>query len=246
MKKDFVDLPDDYWQDLVVRMAHHSTAIEGNTLTQGETKSILIDRIIPRTMDEREYYEVFNYKDYIAWLRENIKTKIDLQTIKKTHGLLLDYIRDDAGEFKKTENIVLGASFLPSKPYQVIEHLQNWTDNLTYRLSQASTDDEKIRAIMESHLHFEQIHPFVDGNGRTGRALMVHSCLQEGIAPIVIEKEQRKEYITALNNEDFDNLFRLGKELNAKEDERFHIILGMQKQNEFGINFNRPQEGLER
>ena len=48
----------------MVRMAHHSTAIEGNTLTQGETKSILIDGYVPRSMDMRELYEVLNYKKY--------------------------------------------------------------------------------------------------------------------------------------------------------------------------------------
>lgn len=228
MNKNIFELPNEYWQDLVVRLAHHSTAIEGNTLTQGETKSILIDQIIPRAMSEREYYEVFNYKRYIQWLRENIDAPIDLATIKTTQGLLLNYIRDDAGEFKKTENMIIGASFIPTKPYLVIEHLQNWTQDLVYRITHAKNEDHKIQAIMESHLNFERIHPFADGNGRTGRALIVHSCLQEGIAPIVVEKEQRIEYIAALNNEDNERLFSLGKELNTKEKERMRLIQNME------------------
>ena len=50
-----------YLDDMLVRMAHHSTAIEGNTLTQYETKSILLDGVIPKVMNEREFYEVKNY-----------------------------------------------------------------------------------------------------------------------------------------------------------------------------------------
>ena len=53
-----------YLDDLMVRMAHHSTAIEGNSLTQGETKSVLIDGYVPRAIDLRELNEVLNYKAF--------------------------------------------------------------------------------------------------------------------------------------------------------------------------------------
>ena len=63
MKLNIIDvysLPQDYFDDLMVRMAHHSTAIEGNTLTQGETKSVLIDGYVPRAINLRELNEVLN------------------------------------------------------------------------------------------------------------------------------------------------------------------------------------------
>ena len=63
---------DDYFDDLMVRMAHHSTAIEGNSLSQGDTKSLLIDNYIPRAMDMREMYEVLNYKRLIPFLRNSL------------------------------------------------------------------------------------------------------------------------------------------------------------------------------
>lgn len=53
-----------YLDDLMVRMAYHSTAIEGNSLTQGETKSVLIDGYVPRAIDLRELNEVLNYKAF--------------------------------------------------------------------------------------------------------------------------------------------------------------------------------------
>lgn len=214
----------EYIDDMVVRMAHHSTAIEGNTLTQGETKSILLENFIPRQMNAREFFEVSNYRKYINYLIDTYKEPITLETIKKTQSILLENLRDDAGKFKTTKNIVLGADFTPVEPYQVPEALKNWTDTLSYRLEIATSDDDKIRAIMESHLQFELIHPFPDGNGRTGRALMIHSCLQSGIAPIIIEKSDKDRYIAALNTQNREELYQLGKELASKEMERYTII----------------------
>lgn len=232
-------IPTQYFQDLVIRMAHHSTAIEGNTLTLGETKSILIDQIIPRKMKEREYYEVYNYKKYIEWLKENYKKNITLETIKETHKILLNNIRDDAGKFKKIRNIILGSNINTSEPYQVIEHLQNWINNIYYRIEKTEKKEEKIRAIMESHMLFEQIHPFPDGNGRVGRALIVHICMENEIEPIIIEKEQRSEYIQALNDKNTEKLFKIGKELNEKERERIEIIQEMEQYEENNKYFTK-------
>ncbi len=61
----------EYMLDLMGRMAHHSTAIEGNSLTQGETKSVLIDQFIPRPMDLRELNEVLNYRKLLPYLEEH-------------------------------------------------------------------------------------------------------------------------------------------------------------------------------
>lgn len=227
MKKEYLD-------DLVVRMAHHSTAIEGNTLTQGETKSILIDDVIPRQMGNREFYEVFNYRNFIKYLDKNYKEKMTIEGIKEIHKILLENIRDDNGKFKKIKNIVLGASFTPTPPYMVIESLGNWIENLDFALKNAHSKEEKIGAIMESHLRFEHIHPFSDGNGRVGRALIVLYCLKENIPPIVIEKEQREQYIAALNNEDKKELRNLGIELSEKERIRQKLIKGMIRERQRG------------
>ena len=68
---DIAALSLDYWDDLMVRMAHHSTAIEGNTLSQGDTKSLLLDGYIPRAMELREMHEVLNYKSFMDFLQQN-------------------------------------------------------------------------------------------------------------------------------------------------------------------------------
>ena len=70
---------------------------------------------------------------------------------------------------------------------------------------------------MDQHLRFERIHPFSDGNGRTGRALIVHSCLQQGIAPIIINKSDRQLYMNLLSDLDIKGLTRMGIQLSKEE-----------------------------
>ena len=213
-----------YLDDMLVRMAHHSTAIEGNTLTQYETKSILLDGIIPKVMNEREFYEVKNYKKYMGFLKDNYPKKITIQLIKDTHRYLLQDIREDAGAFKTIHNIIIGADFTPTEPYLVQSELKNWCDTLEYRLNLSNTVEEKIEVIMEQHLRFERIHPFSDGNGRTGRALIVHSCLQQGIAPIIINKSDRQLYMNLLSELDIKGLTDMGIQLSKEENTRMEII----------------------
>lgn len=207
-----------YMADLMVRMAHHSTAIEGNTLTLGDSRSILINGIVPAKAKRlREIFEVANYKNLMPFLRKHYKEAITYPLIQDVHQILLQNIDPRAGKFKISENMILGASFLPVHPSQVVPSLIQWCDNLEYRLKQTDEKNEKVEIIMDAHIKFEKIHPFSDGNGRTGRALIVFSCAKEGLTPIVIEKEQRDEYITLLNNEDVKGLSEMARTLQKKE-----------------------------
>ena len=217
-------MTDEYLQDLMVRMAHHSTAIEGNSLTQGETKSVLIDEYIPRPMDLRELNEVLNYKVLLPYLLEHQKEEITLSGIKDINEIIMTNIDSRGGQFKVIANAIIGADFTPTPPYMVPEELKKWVDDLSWRLENSADEDGKIFSIMDQHLRFEHIHPFADGNGRTGRALIIWSCLHESLTPIIIEKEQRKAYINALNRSDAKGLFSLAKEIQEKEKERMALF----------------------
>ena len=213
-----------YVDDMLVRTALHSTSIEGNTLTQYEAMCILLECFIPRAMHEREFYEVKNYKKYMGFLTDTYPKEITVQIIKDTHNCLLQDIREDAGAFKTVHNIIVGTDFMPTEPYLVPLELENWCHTLEYRLSLSNTVEEKIEVIMEQHLRFERIHPFSDGNGRTGRALIVHSCLQQGIAPIIINKSDRQLYMNLLSALDIKGLTKLGIRLSNEEHTRMKII----------------------
>ena len=212
-------LPFEYMEDILVRMAHHSTAIEGNTLTQAETISILIHNFIPRDMSEREYYEVKNYrKAFNTLLEADRKTTTEL--IKKYNKYIMENLHDLNGKFKTTQNLILGAEFEPTKPYLVPFEIEDWCNNLSYRLENAKTNEEKVEIIMDQHIKFEKTHPFNDGNGRTGRLLIIHSCLKEGLEPIIIPKEEKGKYINLLASENLKELTKWALQLQEKERDR--------------------------
>ena len=212
-------LPFEYMEDILVRMAHHSTAIEGNTLTQAETISILIHNFIPRDMSEREYYEVKNYRKAFNTLLEADR-KITTELIKKYNKYIMENLHDLNGKFKTTQNLILGAEFEPTKPYLVPFEIEDWCNNLSYRLENAKTNEEKVEIIMNQHIKFEKIHPFNDGNGRTGRLLIIHSCLKEGLEPIIIPKEEKGKYINLLACENLKELTKWALLLQEKERDR--------------------------
>ena len=212
-------LPFEYMEDMLVRMAHHSTAIEGNTLTQAETISILIHNFIPRDMSEREYYEVKNYRKAFNTLLEADR-KITTELIKKYNKYIMENLHDLNEKFKTTQNLILGAEFEPTKPYLVPFEIEDWCNNLSYRLENAKTNEEKVEIIMEQHIKFEKIHPFNDGNGRTGRLLIIHSCLKEDLEPIIIPKEEKGKYINLLASENLKELTKWALQLQEKERDR--------------------------
>ena len=216
MKRKF---PFEYMEDMLVRMAHHSTAIEGNTLTQAETISILIHNFIPRDMSEREYYEVKNYRKAFNTLLEADR-KITTELIKKYNKYIMENLHDLNEKFKTTQNLILGAEFEPTKPYLVPFEIEDWCNNLSYRLENAKTNEEKVEIIMDQHIKFEKIHPFNDGNGRTGRLLIIHSCLKEDLEPIIIPKEEKGKYINLLASENLKELTKWALQLQEKERDR--------------------------
>ena len=212
-------LPFEYMEDILVRIAHHSTAIEGNTLTQAETISILIHNFIPRDMSEREYYEVKNYRKAFNTLLEADR-KITTELIKKYNKDIMENLHDLNGKFKTTQNLILGAEFEPTKPYLVPFEIEDCCNNLSYRLDNAKTNEEKVEIIMDQHIKFEKIHPFNNGNGRTGRLLIIHSCLKEGLEPIIIPKEEKGKYINLLACENLKELTKWALLLQEKERDR--------------------------
>ena len=212
-------LPFEYMEDILVRIAHHSTAIEGNTLTQAETISILIHNFIPRDMSEREYYEVKNYRKAFNTLLEADR-KITTELIKKYNKDIMENLHDLNGKFKTTQNLILGVEFEPTKPYLVPFEIEDCCNNLSYRLDNAKTNEEKVEIIMNQHIKFEKIHPFNDGNGRTGRLLIIHSCLKEDLEPIIIPKEEKGKYINLLASENLKELTKWALQLQEKERDR--------------------------
>lgn len=212
----------EYFLDLSVRMTHHSNAIEGNTLTLNETSTIILDSTIPGNKSVREVFEVLNHKkaiDSIISELENEK-KLDIYMIKKINKEILDRLNDNAGNFKNSSNAIIGADFETSTPSQAPALTKNWIENLNYRLELCKNNNEKLLEILHSHIEFERIHPFSDGNGRTGRLIMLYLCFQENISPFVIEKNDRALYMNYLREQNADIILDKVKELQEFEKKR--------------------------
>lgn len=186
----------DYLDDILVRLAHHSAGIEGNTISLPATVSIIVNGTLPMSgkATVREFYEIENHKhafDNILTHLINEET-LTIDIIKEIHADLTDRLQYNRGQFKKNENMILGAEFQTASPSETPYLMTQLIDNLTYRLEVAESDDDKLLAILDTHIQFERIHPFSDGNGRTGRMVLNYSLLQQGFPPLIIEKEQKR------------------------------------------------------
>lgn len=215
-------LTKEYLDDLLVRLAHHSSAIEGNTITLNQTVSIILNDTIPGSINKREFYEVENHKQAFEYIQHNLLNgeKLSLGVIKEIHKLLLDHLDFNRGNFKNISNAIVGAEFDTASPEQTPNLMYQWLNNYEYLIENAKTEEEKIRVILEKHIEFERIHPFNDGNGRTGRMIMLYSLLENNLPPIIISKELKPRYILGLAEQDTNLLYDLVQPLIEKEKDR--------------------------
>jgi len=201
-------LPAPYVEDILVRLAHNSAAIEGNTLSLADTITLLIDRVTPAAgISLREVYEVENHRGAIARVLEAISKDEPLtpQLVRKLHFELMDHLAFDRGEFKTSSNTVVGASWEPAPPSRVPSLMMHWADQTQWQT--ANLDGEALlEAIAASHIAFERIHPFSDGNGRTGRALIAFQTISRFGFPAIISVADKSEYIRLLDSQDVPGL----------------------------------------
>jgi len=216
-------LPPDYAEDVLVRLAHNSAAIEGNTLSLSDTITLLVDRITPGAgISLREIYEVENHRGALAHILEAVASgePISNRLVRDIHNSLMDHLAFDRGEFKTSSNTVVGASWEPAPPSRVPSLMMQWADQTQWQT--ANLDDSALlEAIAASHIAFERIHPFSDGNGRTGRALIAFQTINRFGFPAIISVADKSEYIRLLDSQDTPGLALLLATSLASEADRY-------------------------
>ena len=227
-------IPQDYLDDMLVRLAHHSAGIEGNTISLPATVSIILNGTLPISSGAtvREFYEIENHKQAFSNMLVHLENNdtLSVSIIKEIHADLTDRLQYDNGQFKKNENLIIGAEFQTASPSETPFLVQQLVDNLDYRLENATTEEEKLESVLDTHIQFERIHPFSDGNGRTGRMLMNYSLLQEGFPPLIIEKETKATYVELLAKQDVSGFLSFAKEILAKEQRRMQYFQNMDQE----------------
>ena len=215
-------LPREYIDDLLVRIAYHSSAIEGNTISLADTVTILLHETIPGKVSKREFYEIENHKQALEYVIDQLENNesLSLNIVRRIHTQLMDHLNFDRGMWKTHDNAIVGADFNTASAHDVPYLMKQWIDNLNYRLYQSKTDEEKIKHILEMHIDFERIHPFSDGNGRTGRLLIIYSLLEHDISPIIIPVDLKPDYIRLLANKDSEGLYNLLYPIALEESKR--------------------------
>ncbi len=184
-----------YEKDFELTFTHHSTAIEGNTLTLLETKAVLEDGIAIGGKELREIYEVVNHKKAYQYVKECIAEarKLEEAIVKDIHALLTENIFI-GGVYRREEVRISGAGFTPPAGNEMYAQIKNFYVDLTMKEKEL----HPIELAAWTHAEFVRIHPFADGNGRTSRLLMNYQLLLHGYLPISVAKENRVDYYNAL------------------------------------------------
>lgn len=181
-------------EEFVVEYTYNSNAIEGNTLTLRETDMVLRGLTIDQK-PLKDHMEVVGHKEAFDFVRDLVKNQVPLSEsiMKQIHYLVLADKKDDRGVYRRIPVRIMGARHEPVQPYliqpkmeQLLESYRNSTEHIIPRLARF-------------HIEFEGIHPFIDGNGRTGRLLVNLELMKEGYPPIDIKFADRIAYYNAFD-----------------------------------------------
>jgi len=190
-------------------IVHHSSHIEGSTLTMTDTELLLSEGITPKgkplqhSLMERDHFAALLHTLAIA-KQERPLTVADIREInalvnKSTGGIIhtaLGSVDVSKGEFRKS-NVVAGDTYFVN--YDKVERLTaKLVEEINKRLRTAQTLQEKLDLAFSAHFDFVSIHPFIDGNGRTTRLLMNYIQARFGLPLAIVFSEDRKDYIDAL------------------------------------------------
>lgn len=214
---------DAIWRGIWLEEAHHSTAIEGNTLVLKQVEQLLEEGRAVGNKELREYLEVRGYADAASWVYGQALDPgawssgelVSLTELRHIHRLALTPSWEIAphpsaghserpGSFREHDIRPFPGGMRPPPWPEVSAMVSDWIGEV----QALSREGEGIEpeALAKAHAHFEQIHPFLDGNGRTGRLVLNLLLVRLGYPPAIIFKGDRRRYLAALQSADRGDL----------------------------------------
>lgn len=189
--------------EFMVDFTYNSNAIEGNTLTLRETAMVLEGMTIDRK-PLKDHLEAVGHRDAFLYIQDiaRNKTKLRDTEIKAIHSLVLMNRPEDKGVYRRIPVTIVGACTKPVQPYLIEPKL---TELLRVNEERKKTM-HPIERVARFHLEFEGIHPFIDGNGRTGRLILNLELIRGGYPAVNVKFSGRKRYYDA-----FDAFYRAGR-----------------------------------
>jgi Fic family protein len=182
--------------EFLINFTYNSNAIEGNTLTLKETAMVLEGMTIDQK-PLKDHLEAVGHRDAFLYIQDRINEDININesVIKNIHSLVLMNRPNDKGIYRRIPVSIAGAYKEPVQPY-LIEPMMN---ELTRDNEEWKKNKHLIERVAIFHLEFEGIHPFIDGNGRTGRLILNLDLMKNGYPPINIKFTDRKKYYDAFD-----------------------------------------------
>lgn len=221
------------WSDIWHLEAHHSTALEGNTLVLREVEVLLERGKAVGAKPLKEYMEVKGYGDAAQWVYAQALEPggwddgglISTQELRHIHKVAMDPVwqvaphpdatdREGPGNYREHDIHLFGAGMTPPAWPLVDAQVRGWVDQVNNDKAGLTSTDQATpmpERLAEIHNHFERIHPFIDGNGRTGRLVLNLLLVRLGYPPIVVLKQQRSTYLTSLQKADAGDYGPLGE-----------------------------------
>lgn len=189
-------------EEFTVDFTYNSNAIEGNTLTLKETAMVLEGMTIDQK-PLKDHLEAVGHRDAFLYVQDIAEKEIPLSesVVKNIHSLVLMNRPEDKGVYRRVPVRIMGAYTEPVQPY-LIEPRMN---ELLVKNEERKKTMGAIERVARFHLEFEGIHPFIDGNGRTGRLILNLELIRNGYPPINVKFADRKRYYEA-----FDAYYRDG------------------------------------
>lgn len=212
-----------YEEEFEINYVQGTTAIEGNTLTLGDTRDLLYGGLLPVKKNLREINEVQNFRRVIDY-RNRYPGRISLRYIKDLHALIMNNIDyESAGTFRRTDLIgISGCDQALTPSFEIEEELEKIT-NSYYNNMQAGAHPFEEAVLF--HYYFEMIHPFTDGNGRVGRELFNYLLMRSKppYPKLLFLGKDRPEYLLALrhgNEERYAEMAAIFAELIIRQRQR--------------------------
>lgn len=182
-------------REFVVEYTYNSNAIEGNTLTLRETDLVLRGLTIGKK-PLKDHLEVVGHKEAFDFVRELVREKQPLTetVVKRIQALVLADKKEDRGVYRRIPVYIVGAKTVPVQPYLIAPKMEQLLAD--YR----KDGGHIVSRLARLHLEFESVHPFIDGNGRTGRLLVNLELMKAGFPPIDIKFTDRIAYYRAFDS----------------------------------------------